>query len=67
MQAELRAHAEWLERNSELSTEWGLRSLVDGSHRGPMPETDVREWVQRFPQAYAVVSRQYSNWQLEAK
>jgi hypothetical protein len=59
--AELRAHAEWLERNG-WRTEWGIRSLRDGTHRGPMEEYEAREWAGRFPEAYLVISRQYSKW-----
>jgi len=49
-----------------LRTEWGIRSLCDGTHKGPFKdEAEAREWVARFPQAYVLVSRQYSKWDTE--
>lgn len=37
--------------------EWGIRSLVDGSHRLGMEESEARDWASRFPDKYTLITR----------
>lgn len=41
--------------------EWGIHSLIGGTHKGPMPEKEAREWAEKFPQAYKPVWRYASD------
>lgn len=43
-------------------TLFGIRSKCDGTHKGPMEEAEAREWVQRFPDAYILVSKEETLW-----
>ena len=44
------------------TVEWGIRSRIDGTHKGPMPESEARDWAAKFPQSYVPVSRFVESW-----
>jgi hypothetical protein len=43
----------------------GIRSLIDGTHKGPMAEVEARDWASKYPKSYAAVSRIETPWEVE--